>query len=304
MWAYAREGSAKEQMRICRADATRRDDYAEVLQDRFSEPVMYDKFVGEVLGRSNLKPKPVTGISFCIPTNGSRPEKTNLTIKSILREMGDFPHEIIIAGDISKFTDNDGIILVDKSDEAHSRKVAALRNTAADSSNFDTIVWCDDDVILGKDWLKSMLDYSVANGWEVLGNKVLLPDGGRYWDRATLNPHKMVSYAHPEYDTNLYQSSAFMIVRKSVFEKVRWNEECLVYADREGKTPEDIQYSLDLIKNSFRISFNEDSVVWHNDDTYCEFEELCLKKELITERFGIDFFASNCEEFEGLFVDS
>jgi len=48
MWAYAREGSAKEQMRICYADATRRDDYAEVLQDRFSEPVMYDKFVGEI----------------------------------------------------------------------------------------------------------------------------------------------------------------------------------------------------------------------------------------------------------------
>tara|TARA_R110002012_G_scaffold156060_1_gene316908 strand:+ start:4900 stop:6117 length:1218 start_codon:yes stop_codon:yes gene_type:complete len=44
MWAYAREGSAKEQMRICYADATRRDDYAEVLQDRFSEPVMYDRF--------------------------------------------------------------------------------------------------------------------------------------------------------------------------------------------------------------------------------------------------------------------
>jgi len=48
MWAYARESSAKEQMRICRADATRRDDYAEVLQDRFSEPVMYDRFVSEI----------------------------------------------------------------------------------------------------------------------------------------------------------------------------------------------------------------------------------------------------------------
>jgi glycosyltransferase involved in cell wall biosynthesis len=48
MWAYAREGSAKEQMRICYADSTRRDDYAEVLQDRFSEPVMYDRFTKAV----------------------------------------------------------------------------------------------------------------------------------------------------------------------------------------------------------------------------------------------------------------
>jgi glycosyltransferase involved in cell wall biosynthesis len=48
MWAYARESSAKEQMRICRADATQRDDYAEILQDRFSEPVMYDRFVNAI----------------------------------------------------------------------------------------------------------------------------------------------------------------------------------------------------------------------------------------------------------------
>jgi glycosyltransferase involved in cell wall biosynthesis len=304
MWAFAREGSAKEQMRACFENNTRREDYAEQLHERFSEQAMYEQFVGEVIGKSKLQPEPVTGISFCIPTNGSRPEKTNLTIKSIQREMGDFPHEIIIAGDVSKFTDNDGVILLDKSDEAHSRKVAALRNAAADNSKFETIVWCDDDVILGRGWLKNMLDHSAANGWEVLGNRVLLPDGGRYWDRATLNPHKMVDYSHPDYDKNLYQSSAFIIVRKTVFEKVRWDEECLVYADREGKIPEDVKYSLDLVKNSFRISFNQDCVVLHNDDTYCEFEELCLKKELITERFGIDFFASNCEEFEGLFVDS
>ena len=55
MWAYAREGSAKEQMRICYADATRRDDYAEVLQDRFSEPVMYDRFISILNFKSDIE---------------------------------------------------------------------------------------------------------------------------------------------------------------------------------------------------------------------------------------------------------
>ena len=112
----------------------------------------------------------------------------------------------------------------------------------------------------------------------------------------------MVDYDHPEYDKNLYQSSAFMIVRKSVFEKVRWNEDCLVYADREGKTPEDVQYSLDLISNNYRIGFNQEATVWHYDDSYTEFNNngilQTLKKDLLREKMDMHFFLPDCEEFE------
>lgn len=50
MWAYARENSAKEQMRNCYEDNARRDEYAEELQERFSQETMYKHFVDEVLG--------------------------------------------------------------------------------------------------------------------------------------------------------------------------------------------------------------------------------------------------------------
>lgn len=45
MWAFAREGSAKEQMRACFENNTKRDDYAQQLHDRFSEQAMYERFV-------------------------------------------------------------------------------------------------------------------------------------------------------------------------------------------------------------------------------------------------------------------
>ena len=48
MWAFAREGSAKEQMRACFESNTKRDDYAQQLHERFSEQAMYEKFVNEV----------------------------------------------------------------------------------------------------------------------------------------------------------------------------------------------------------------------------------------------------------------
>lgn len=45
MWAFARESSAKEQMRLCFENNKTRNDYAEQLQTRFSEQIMYEKFV-------------------------------------------------------------------------------------------------------------------------------------------------------------------------------------------------------------------------------------------------------------------
>jgi len=45
MWAFAREGSAKQQMRACFEGNTRRDDYAQQLHERFSEEKMYEQFI-------------------------------------------------------------------------------------------------------------------------------------------------------------------------------------------------------------------------------------------------------------------
>jgi hypothetical protein len=55
MWAYAREGSAKEQMRACFENNTRRNDYAQQLQQRFSRQTMYDRFVNLIVDKEELE---------------------------------------------------------------------------------------------------------------------------------------------------------------------------------------------------------------------------------------------------------
>jgi len=140
-----------------------------------------------------------------------------------------------------------------------------------------------------------------------LANRVFNPDGTRYWDRSLLNPHILVDYDHPKEDKDLYQSSAFFLVRREVFEKVKWDETKLVYADREGGIPEDVQYSFDLIANGFPLSFNENSLVWHNDDSYTEFNtaNYCqtLKKDLLKDKFGFDFFLPQDGEYLSIVRD-
>lgn len=300
LWAYPVALSAKEQMNEVYKNYDRFRGQAKRLalhvQKEFSQEKIYQQFINEIMGKSNLNIKEINGISFCIPTNGKRPDKTELTIKSIKAQTGK-PVEIILCGDIENFKHIDGVRLIDKKEEAHSRKVALLRNKAAEAAKYDIIAWCDDDVVIDKNWLQKTIEYSATNGWSVLAGRVLLPDGGRYWDRCTLQPHKLVDYDHPSYDKKLYQSSAFFLTRKEVWQKVKWDETKLVYADREGQVPEDIQYSFDLIKNGYMLSFNENSLVWHNDDTYIQVNNICIKKNHAKEMIGFVPFSTESEEF-------
>jgi len=307
MWAFPVGNSAKTQMRAVYKDHDRYRGQAKRLvthiEKQFASDKIYEQFVNEIVGKSNVKPQDFDGVSFCIPTNGKRPEKTELTIKSI-KAQTEKPVEIILCGDIDNFKHIEGVTLIDRKEEAHSRKVALLRNKAAEVAKYDIIAWCDDDIILDKEWMKDTINYSLQNGWEVLGNKVYSPDGTRYWDRSSLQPHRLVDYTHPNYDKTLYQSSAFFLVRKSVFGTTKWNEDRLVYADREGQVPEDVQYSFDLINNKYKLDFNEASLVWHNDETYTEFStgaaSLTMKKDLLTKQFNINFFLPEDDSFSEL----
>ena len=305
MWAFADETSFKAALQSVVDNYDNAKQTATTLQEKvnanFSDEALFDRFCNAILGKSNLKPIEVDAISFCIPTNGAKPEKTKLTINSIKREMGDFPHEIIIAGDVENFKDIDGVMLVDKSEDAHSRKVATLRNAAADASQHSTIAWCDDDIILGKDWLANTLEFSRTTGWNVLGNKLLNPDGTRHWDRATLKPHKMVDYDHPQYDRSLYQTSGFLMARRDVFNSVRWDDNCLVRGDQEGGMSEDVKFSLDLVKAGYQLGFNESSKVWHNDHTYTQYSHLCVKKEMLEGK--VEHTSIQLDEFLNLLGD-
>jgi len=105
----------------------------------------------------------------------------------------------------------------------------------------------------------------------------------------------MVDYDHPQYDKNLYQTSGFIMARREVFENVRWDDNCLVRGDQEGGMSEDVKFSLDLIKAGYQLSFNEAAKVWHNDDSYTQYSNLCVKKQMLAGK--IDYTSTKADEF-------
>jgi hypothetical protein len=307
MWAFPVGTSAKSQMRAVYKDHDRFRGQAKRLathiEKEFASEKIYEQFVDIIFPQIKTKIEKIDGFSFCIPTNGKRPDKTELTIKSIMSQKKE-PVEIILCGDIDNFKHIKGITLIDKKEEAHSRKVALLRNKAAEKAKYNNIVFCDDDIVLTEDWSGNFIKFNQTKAWGVVSNRILSPDGTRYWDRAILNPHIMVPYDHVETDKNLYQTSCFFVIKKQIFNKIKWDETKLVYADRDGGMPEDVKYSIDLVSNNISLSFDKENLVWHNDDSYTEYVmngiPVCLKKEIITQQTGNDFFLEKTEQFNKL----
>ena len=239
-WAYADQGSFKMALRQMYKKHDQFKTQARKLKgladEKFSDKVLFNIFCNAILGKSNLKPEEVRGISFCISTNGAKEDKTKQEIASIKRTMtkANLPYEIIIAGDVANFTDDSELVLVETPEDAHSGLLAKLRNNAGEKVTQDTIVFVDDDFVFPEDWATRFVQYSKEVGWQTTANKILLPDGSRFWDRSTMRPHKLVDYDFPSYSKDLYQTGGFWIMRKAIYDVHKWDSSIGINAERQN----------------------------------------------------------------------
>lgn len=208
-------------------------------------------------------------ISFCIISIGEKPNETDLCIRSIKRNFtSNNCYEIIIVGNNIDQFKGENVKLV--KDDVWTEFLGAKRNQATLFAKNEIIVHCDDDIIFPDGWFDRFCEYNSQNkDWQVLGNKVLLPDGGRYWDRATFKPnHRMISYDE-EVDGILYQSGCFGVFKRSLLENVSWDSNIPFYGERVGfKYNEDVEFSVRLNEKSVDLFFDKDNLVWHNDNGY------------------------------------
>ena len=223
-------------------------------------------------------------ISFCIITNGKRPRELDLCVKSIHRNfLNSEDYEILIVGDNIPNIKSSKVKIVE--DYEFQKFLGARKNIGTKNATGDVLVHCDDDIIFPNDWYSNFLDYNSKNpDWQVLGNKILLPDGDRYYDRAIYLPrHKMVPYDFDETldpHTLLYQCGAFSVCKRSLLEKISWSNEIPFYGKLNGfEYNEDIDFSVKLKEAGIKISFDKNNTVWHYDHSYYFENDFAYKKK-------------------------
>lgn len=213
-------------------------------------------------------------ISFVICTNGKKVSLTKLLIQSIFNTAG-IDANIHLGGVVDDFTDlGTKVKLHDFSYEARNGLVGALRNKTIEQTSGDVVVYSDDDVIYPEQWYGKFLQYDQNNpNWQVMSNKIYLPNGGRYWDRAIVDydTHTMVDYTYDKNDHRIFFCATWFAIKKECFIDNKFDPDLLYYGGykdknlpvEKWKTAEDLELSRRLYNNGYVIDFDVDNYVFH-----------------------------------------
>jgi GT2 family glycosyltransferase len=232
-------------------------------------------------------------LSFCIISIGQKSEQTRLCIQSIHNNFDNKnDYEIVLVGNnISQFSDCN-VKLIE--DNQFIEFLGKRKNIAIENSCGDILIHCDDDILFPPDWFFNFKNFlKTQNNWEIMSNRILLPDGNRYWDRCTYFPyHVMTDYDFYSKDVTFYQGGCFSVCKRSLFDKIKWDENLPYYASIKGfKYNEDIEFSIRLKHQNIDIFFDKNNTVWHYDFSYASNNITCNKhyQEKYIEYKCLDF---------------
>ena len=203
------------------------------------------------------------GFSFCIITGGQRPEKLNALIQSIKRQQI-LKSEIIVAGKLT--AQIEGIKYIPLVEEAGSGKVAVMRNRAMQSAAYETIVMCDDDIVLDDGFVSAVANH--PKRFDILCVGMRNPDGSRCWDWATIggpSGHRLME--EDERDEHVYVSSGIFVIRKKTLELGYFDEHLGFYQS------EDVEFSQRLKSKGAIIDYCRAAGAVHDDPRYTQFDD-------------------------------
>ncbi len=217
-----------------------------------------------------------SAVSFCIITNGKRVDTLRLQLESI-QEQCLTEYEILIAGNPPPGLNQARVLSMPE--EAASGLLGKMRNALAHAARFPILVMLDDDILLDANCSTAALKGLEAD--DMVGCRVLNPDGSRYWDWAvrTHSEHKLIDYE--VWAPDVYVTGGLCAIKRETARNILWNEDLSFYQE------EDVDFSQRALQQGYRIGFCQDAVALHMDQRYTRvgnsvirFTELNLRKFL------------------------
>ena len=218
------------------------------------------------------------GISFCVISGGHRPDRLEALIQSIIRlEIDVF--EILVCGLYEGGESDRRVKYFKKEEWANRAEVCRMRNFNAENGSYDTIIILDDDVEFTLGWWKGIskqIEFDLAGCRGVDGN------GQRWWDWQKIerdNPTaKPELLDYDETDPNAYISGYFMMMKRAVWERVKFDE------DRRNYQHDDIDFCHRVTDMGYTLKIFPNATVIHHVDERGRDE---------SERARKDFLRSN-----------
>ena len=197
--------------------------------------------------------------TFGIVTNGKRRDFIKKAIYSI-RRLNIPEYEIILCGTYYGETNPD-IKYIRFTEKDVRGWITKKKNLICENAKYENVAVIHDRIYFDKGWFQGIKEW--GNCFDVLSCPVILPEGSavKYTNWKTVGPcwrreddyklsHSNGRLDYSDWDFNVYVGEPIVVLKKSIWEKVRWDEE-LFWGDAE-----DIEYSLRQHKSGIMIRLN------------------------------------------------
>ncbi len=196
--------------------------------------------------------------TFGIVTNGDRDNWVEEIIQSIRKQ--DIPnYEIIVCGKYRDRKEKD-FIYIDFNERSDKGWITKKKNLIAEKAKYENLCIIHDRLVFDKDWYKAMKRY--GNAFELLGCRQIEKITNEFaGDWITLGgpiytEYKISRLRDTDWDYNVYLSGQLTIIKKSIWEKILWDESRFWYEW------EDVDISFRARDAGFLIRFNPYAIVF------------------------------------------
>lgn len=195
-------------------------------------------------------------ITYVMITNNKRND-VDKTIFNVRKELA--PNDdLIVVGNVSGLPDYSQVTYLERTDWAMFGNTSHMRNAGYDNSRKnDLVIFLDDDIILPNNFRKSVVDYVTSQeNFTSCVPKIISSKGFTLGKLAKC------------YNFDIY-ISMFVIVKREVFEEVRWDEaHGYYYGPSDREYPEDVKFSYDLVSKGYKLTYTPSFYVFLNDPCF------------------------------------
>lgn len=196
--------------------------------------------------------------SFGIVTNGERDDWLELIIKSI-RDLKIPHYEIIVCG---KYRDRKekNFTYINFNERSDKGWITKKKNLIAERARYENLCVIHDRLVFDKNWYEGMKKY--GNAFELLGCvQIEKTTGVQAGDWLTQGGPRLLDYRnarmlYTDWDYYTYLSGQLMIIKRSIWKRVLWNE------TRYWFGGDDVDTSFRARDLGFIIRFNPNSLLY------------------------------------------
>jgi glycosyltransferase involved in cell wall biosynthesis len=212
-------------------------------------------------------------VTYVMITNQKRNDvgKTILNVSKELQGNDD----LVVVGCTSGLPKLDNVTYVENEQWALFGNTSHMRNAGYDNSRKnELVVFMDDDIILPNNYRAAMLSYvENSTNFTSCAPKVISCKGFALGELGT----------HQNF--NIY-ISMFIIVKREVFEEIRWDEEHgYYYGPADRPWPEDVQFSYDLVTKGYPLVSTRAFYVFLNDPEFYVYVGMNQKHRIDKARY-------------------